>query len=728
MARRGSPVDTTILLLLCATLGTSACARPLASPIARGGDGTSAASPESMPRRAPTSHVLEAYGRLPLHFEENQGQAHPSVRFLARTERGVVGLTPTGLVLGTSDGPVRLTFVTAAAPPRIEAADPLPGRVNHYRGTDRSRWWTGIATYARVRYEAVYPGIDVVVYGNQRRLEYDFVVAPGGDPGAIRVRVEGADAVALAGDDLVIHRGRQTIMQQAPVIYQERSGDREPVRGRYVLRGRDLGVAVEAHDRSRPLVIDPVIEYAAKIGPATARAIAVDAAGSAHVTGEATGSDGYPLVNPAFDPNHCCLPDIVVTKLTPNGDALVYSTFIGTQGPDAATGIAVDSTGNAWVTGWAGSPGIGSHCDFPTTPGAVMPAFCHGSDSSAGVIAKFSPTGALLYATYLGGIDTGVETLPSGACVQTRIRGLAVDGADNVYVVGGTQTVDFPTTPGAHQTARAAGPTGDYCHGDSAAFVTKLTSAGALAYSTYLDAFLRAEAATAVTVDAEGKAYVAGFSNSIAGSPGAVSSPPFPVKARLTPSKSDEGGFVVKLDKKGVPVHGTVIGPTPVSIDLGPDGSTYVAGAAPTDFATVNAVQPTPPGGRDGFAARLKGSGKGYVWSTYVGGSGNDVINGIAAGPDGNAWLVGSSDSSDFPTKDATIPKTSAIEVVVLQLSANGALLFGTPVGGGEGADVAMDSAGSAYLTGTGTEDFPTTPGAYASPTAGLFVVKYAAE
>ena len=672
------------------------------------------------PLRTPTSQILEAYGRLPLYFEENRGQADPAVRFLARAEGGAIALTREGLALGLEDGTVRLTFAGAATP-TVEAVEPLPGRVNYYIGRDRSQWRTDIPTYGRVRYARVYAGVDVVVYGNRRQLEYDFVVAPGADPRAIRVRVDGADALELRDGDLVIRRGARTIVQQAPVIFQERDGRREPVTGRYVLRGRDVAFAVGAYDRSRPLIIDPVIVYAAKVGPADAKGIAVDGAGSAIITGESNASAGYPQVNPAFGPKHVGFADFVVTKLTPAGDALVYSTFIGSFGPDTARSIAVDSAGNAWVAGYCGGLGGTSTCgDFPTTPGAVNttgPA--GGSDSSAGVLAKFSPTGSLLYSTFLTGTSTGAQSLPSGACKQTRIHGIAVDAADSVYAVGYTQTIDYPTTAGAYQTSRAAGPSGDYCHGDTAAVVTKLTSGGALAYSTYLDAVARDDRATAVAVDTAGNAYVTGFGDDIS-PPGTTSAPPFTVTATLTASGTQEGGYVVKLNATSFPTQATIIGPTPVAIDVGADGSAYVTGQGTAELVTVNAFQPT---GSGGFAARINPAGTAYMWSTYVGGQ----LTGLALDAGGNAWLVGSSASTSFPTKDPIMPKTSATEVVVVQLSATGTLLFGSPVATGTGAGIAVDLATNVYLTGNGTSPSIPTPGAFNHSSGNLFVMKLGA-
>lgn len=718
MAGRGWAVRTVVVVLLAAAGAVSACATPVVIA----------------PRGPSTSDLLDAFGRLPLHFEENQGQAEAAVRFIARTENGLVGLTPRGLSLVADGEAVHLAFAGGVPAPRLEALETLPGRVNYYRGADAGQWRTDIPTFARVRYQGVYPGVDVVVYGNRRRLEYDFVVAPGADPDRIRVRVEGADSLTLdAAGDLLIRRGSRTVVQHAPVIYQERDGRREAVAGRYAVRGRDVTFALGPYDRTRPLVIDPVIAYATRVGQGTGRAIAVDTAGNVYVAGESTGTALYPQVNAAFGPAHCCFPDIVVTKLNATGTALIYSTYIGTFGHDRLHGIAVDSVGNAWIVGQAGPMGSGT---FPTTANALVKTFGSGSDSTAGVAAKFSPTGALLYSTYLTGTSTGFASLPSGACMVSSANAVAVDASNKAYVVGSTATINFPTTPGAFQTARAAGPNADYCHGDTAAFVTVFNADTSVAYSTYLDAAGGGDNAVSVDVGTSGHAYVGGATSNVP--------PPFPITTNLTSNGSTTGGYVVKLDPTSHPAWAALVGPMPDALVLGPDGSMYFSGTVflgggapspPPPLKTVNAIKTTPSGLTEGFAARINAAGTAYVWATWLGGAtdggsaGGEAVNGIAVDAEGAAWLTGFSPAADFPQKDATRVKQAAVEAVVVKLSAAGALLFSSFLGDGHGFAITTDPTGNVYLTGDAAADFPTTPGVFkTTPSAGgndLFVLKY---
>jgi hypothetical protein len=706
MARRGWP----LFVLLFSSLFLGAC-------VGRSTTGGSA-SPATTPLRAPTAQILEAYGRVPLHFEENQGQAADDVRYLARTRGGVIALTSGGFAVAVDESAVRLSFAGARPTPPMHALDALPGRVNYYLGPDPSQWRTNVPTYGRVRYEAVYPGVDVVVYGNQQRLEYDFVVAPGADPRGIRVRVDGADAVELDGaGDLTIRRGDRTIVQHAPVVYQERDGRRESVDGRYVVRGREITFALGAYDRTRPLIIDPVVVYATRIGVGFVSAIAVDGAGHAYITGSA-GTSGYPVVN-GNPHNVLGKPDIFVTKMSPAGNSLVFSTFIGGGGPERATGIAVDAAGNAWVSGVAGPDRADG---FPTTPDALMPtAINTSSEGTSGIVFRMSPTGTLLYSTYLMGTAAGTGGV-SGSCYQGSANGVAIDAAGNAYVAGYTTTTNFPMTAGAYQTAPASPPQFNSCP-DAKGYVVEFTTAHVLGYSTYLDT-TESDAATGVAVSADGNAFVSGFTNG--------GGAPFTITTNLATGPTN--AWIVKLDAASLPVWATKIGPSPEGMAVGADGTLYVAGAigaGPDTFSTVNAFQPTANGGGDGFAARLNASGTAYLWSTYIGGTAGDGMSGVAVAADGSAWVGGATQSSDFPTKDPVRLDGSAAnpEVVLVRLSATGTLLFGTYLGEGSSDGLAIDGAGSVYLTGLALGDFPMTPGAWkTTPTGGgldVFVLKF---
>src|SRR2546425_5612407 len=292
-----------------------------------------------------------------------------------------------------------MTFAGANPMPRLAGLRELPGKANYFIGNDPTKWRTNVSTYAKVRYDDLYPGIDLVYYGNQRQLEYDFVVRPGANPSRIVLGVRGADRLEVdAQGDLVLHTAVGPIRERKPVIYQEIDGDRKEIPGAYVLTGRhQVGFRVAAYDASQPLVIDPVLVYSTYLGGSgldQGFGIAVDASGNAYVTG-LTASTDFPTTTGAFRTTSGGSQDVFVTKLNPAGSALVYSTYIGGSGDDGGFGISVDALGNAYVTGFTTST------NFPTTPGAFQTSF---SGWSRGFVTKLNPTGTGLgYSSYLGG-------------------------------------------------------------------------------------------------------------------------------------------------------------------------------------------------------------------------------------------------------------------------------------------------------------------------------------
>jgi hypothetical protein len=325
------------------------------------------AATASEPSAVMKAEIDSNYGKLPLSFEANQGQTDSQVKFLARGRGYDLFLTPTEAILSLakpqayvetaapsspeSRAVLAMQFLGADPEPRVTGKDALPGRVNYLRGNDPAHWQTQIPTYAKVACESIYPGVDLVYYGNQGRLEYDFVVAPGADSGVIKLVFRGADRIEIsAAGELVLSTASGDIRMHAPVIYQETAGVRTAVAGGYVLKEtQEVSFAVAAYDTSRPLVIDPVLVYSTYLGVAeedVGRGIAVDDRGNAYVTG--TGAFNF----------------VFVAKLTPNGRQLLYSTFFGgSDGPNGGSGIAVDDHGNAYVTGFAGSTNF-----RPSTP------------------------------------------------------------------------------------------------------------------------------------------------------------------------------------------------------------------------------------------------------------------------------------------------------------------------------------------------------------------------
>src|SRR5882762_7564910 len=414
----------------------------------------------ALPAAAATdARLCESYGKLPLHFEANRGQTHKDVRFLSRAPGYSLYLTAGEAVMvlskpiadakrdargtperGDVQTPVKavalhMRLVGAASKPSVSGLDELTGKANYFIGKDPKKWRTNVPTYAKVQYENIYPGIDLVYYGNQRQLEYDFVVAPGADPKKIVLGFKGADRLEIdAQGELVLHAAGGDIRQHKPIIYQEIDGVRYDIAGGYVRKGASrVGFEVAAYDTNRPLVIDPMLSYSTYVGGSgndVGRGIAVDAEGSAYIVG-VTDSIDFPTTPGALQPqvvsggNH-----LFVTKLNPTGSALVYSTYLGGSNPnDRPFSIAVDANGSAYLTGSTFS------ADFPATAGAFQPTFEGPSGTTDAFVTKLDPTGsALVYSTYLGG-----SAVPDSF---DRGTGIAVDVAGNAYVAGATTSRD----------------------------------------------------------------------------------------------------------------------------------------------------------------------------------------------------------------------------------------------------------------------------------------------
>ena len=639
---------------------------------------------------------------LSLSFEPNQGQTDPAVDFLSRGPGYTVFLSPTEAVLSLSSqaspAVVRMTLVGANPEARAAAAEPLPGKVNYLTGSDPSRWHTGIPTYAKASYRDVYRGVDVVYYGNERQLEYDFVVHPGASPAAIGLRFDGADRVEIATDgELVLHTAAGVVRNGRPRIYQLAGGRREVVPGSYVLDDRSqVGFAVGPYDASRPLVIDPTLVYSTYLGTAASqqsedlRAIAVDRLGNAYVTGQS--SAYFPTTSGAADPTNNGFNDVVVTKFNPIGRILLYSTYIGGSQSDTGKGIAVDAAGAAYVTGGTDSP------DFPTSPGA----FDTTRAANDAFVFKLNPSGSGIdYSTYLGG------RFSESTLEATRI---AVDSTGSAYVTGETGSPDFPTTPGAFDTTY---------NGDNEVFVTRLNPSGtALIYSTFLGGSSW-DSSAGIALDTAGNVYVVGITGS----------PNFPVTPlafdRILDGTRD--GFLAKLDGAGSLVYATFLGgsvlETARSVAVDSAGNAYVVGdTSSPDFPTTAGVHDTSLNGQvyDGFVSKLNPQGSALLYSTFLGGSGVDRVNGVALDADDNAYLIGDTESADFPTAR---PLQAAYgggftDAFVAKMNQGGsALIYSTYVGGtftDEGRAIAVDASRNAYAAGTtASSNFPTTLGSF---------------
>jgi hypothetical protein len=673
---------------------------------------------------ADRSHWSEVYGRLPLSFEANNGQTDSRVKFTSRGRDYALFLTRNEAVLelpagkskletgnskmGFTDARVLQMELKGANPQaRVEGIDELPGKSNYFIGNQPSQWRTGIANYARVRYEEVYPGVDLVFYGNQGRLEYDFVARPGADPRAIALEVQGAEPVSLdpSGNLVLESAGRQVIFDR-PTLYQTGANGRTPVKGGYTLGPlraglREVRFQVGDYDRSRSLVIDPSLTYSTYLGGSDndqANGITVDSAGNAYITGQ-TFSSNFPVqapeqgtCAPADDPSAVCgsstgKSDVFVSKINAGGTALVYSTYLGGSFLDFGVAIAVDPSGNSYVTGETTSTDFPTKNPFQSTGNTLGDAF----------VTEFNSAGsALIYSSYLGGTGTTVG------------QGIVADSSGDAYVVGTTNATGFPAV-GAYQAAN---------QGDSDAFVTKIAPSGtSIQYSTYLGGAGN-DVGNAIAVGAGGNAYVTGqtMSNN------------FPT---LNAYQASYGGlgdaFVTKLNIPSTAggaitlAYSTYLGGTNADeaygIALDSSVDVYVTGAtSSSDFPTASSYQATLPGGtgQHAFVSKLSPTGTTLMYSTYLGGSGSDTARGISVDPTGVAHVVGFTTSSNFPTANP-IQNTYAgnTDAFLTRLNSMGCgLAFSTYLGGkstDEGLAVTADSAGNSYLAGyTGSNDFPT--------------------
>ena len=570
----------------------------------------------------PLAAASNTYGKLPLSFEPNQGQTDARVEFLARASGYTLFVTAEEAVFAGCDGSVeRMKLLGANPKPRLDPLDKQPGISNYFIGNDPSKWRANIPNYGRVALRGVYPGIDLVFYGNERQLEYDWVIAPGANPKRIHVQWEGPSQVTKnASGDLVLSAA---LVQHKPVVLQEG----KQIEGGYVVHGREVAFDLATYDAKKPLVIDPVLVYSTYLGGSgqdEGYGIALDASGSVYVT-RVTYSVNFPTT-PAQGSFGLggIIGDAFVTKINAAGSAVLYSTYLGGFSKDSGTGITVDAAGNAYVTGYTGST------NFPTVNPLQMSN--GGSLSNDAFVTKINAEGsALIYSTYLGGNlnDFG--------------QGIAVDGVGNAYVTGYTLSANFPL----RNPLQSSFGGGGVQRGGGDAFVTKIDAAGSAVYSTYLGGGGN-DFAYGIAVDGAGNAYVTGATDSI-------------------------------------------------------------------DFPTASPIQASWGGFTDAFVTKINAAGSAFVYSTYLGGSGDDSGQGIAVDGIGNAYVTGNTSSTNFPTADPLQISNNAgfLDVFVTKINpAGSALVYSTSLGGGSsdfGTVIAVNGAGTTYVTGyTFSANFPT--------------------
>jgi len=724
----------------------------------------------SNPGGASTPRKLDL-SQLPLIFEPNQGQTDPQVRFLARGTG--YGLFLSGdqavLALGRhSKNPViRMKMAGSNPDALVSGDDQLPGKSNYLIGNDPVHWHRDIPQFARVRYRNVYPGIDLVYYGKQQQLEYDFEIAPYADPRKISFQFEGSAKPALdRSGDLVVAAGHEEIRLKAPRVYQAEGDSKQPVAGRFVMRpDGKVGFVVASYDHSRSLVIDPVLAFSTYFGgsndescslitasptpPSGCPAVALDASSNIYLAGSTTSVDfpitPQPTTAPppaAFQPAIATAPDVFVTKLNSAGTAIIFSTYLGGNGADTSAGVAVDSAFNVIVAGTTTSS------NFPVNSSAFQ-----GTPASAGAhafVTKLDATGhSLLYSTYLSG--NGVESA----------RGLAVDFKDKIYVIGTTTSTNapdathsFPATLGALQVASL---------GTSQFFVSKidpvLIGFPSLVYSTYFGGGSPLNGLTlggGIAVDANANVYITGGTNFqhtgsattdfpiVNAYQGCLDTPPPTTPPTTTPNCATNvtapDAFIAKLNPAAASgsqlLYSSYLGGTGddvgfgISVDSGL--SAYITGStSSTDFTLptgTTAFQGTNAGGTDAFVGKFGNPCTGsscttttvpLTYFTYLGGAGTDVGLSIAVDSLQGARVAGFTNSANFPVPNN--PVQAALSGLVdgfaarIDTTAASSLSlghYGTYLGG-SGNDyatsIATDAQGNSYVVGeTGSPNFPT--------------------
>jgi uncharacterized repeat protein (TIGR03803 family) len=682
---------------------------------------------------------------LPLSFEPNLGQAERQVKFLSRGSGYKLFLTADQAVLllekSAPNQEIRKPKLGGEQPDDLSIGSAIPtrnffpmreqeqprdqsvlamrlvgtnrttaatglaelsGRSNYFIGKDPTNWRTNVPNYAKVKYENIYPGIDLLYYGNQGLLEYDFVVAPGVDPGRIELafKAQGQQRTKAYrpklddNGDLVINVDGREVRFRKPFVYQPASklGSQTPIEGRYVLRANNqIGFDLGHYDRSKPVVIDPVLAYSSYLGGNgydSGFGVAVDASGNILVVGT-TASTNFPTAN-AFQSLNAGGTDVFVTKLNPSGTSLIYSTYLGGKANDNCEALALDSSGNAYITGFTKSP------DFPTK------SKIQGKKGAENIfLSKLDPTGNLVSSTYYGGSK------------NDEAFGIAVDSS-GVYVVGNTTSPDYPTK-NPFQALNAS---------NNDAFLTKFTTDGAsVLYSTFLGGAGGGTHAYSVAVDSVQSPYVTG--NTVSTS--------FPLMNPFQNQNTASADvFLTKFTPAGnALVYSTYLGGSNTqsagSVAVDSSGNAYVAGGtASSDFPTQNPLQANLAGNYDAFVTKFNSSGTALVYSTYIGGRANDFGDAIAVDSLGNAYVAGYVLSMNFPTTPNAFQPTSGgnFDAFVLELNSAGSGLIYSSYLGGAGVDAAdaitLDSSGNVLVTGVeASTNFPVTSNAFQSTYAG---------
>ncbi len=670
--------------------------------------------------------VMNNLNNMQMTFIRNNGQMNSKVKYYTAGKNFGVYFTQNEVALrfikdktkdmneNSKEGVLKLRFIDANPKVKIEGLVKGTGKVNYMKGTDPKKWYTDVPVYEKVIYKELWQGIDLVFYGGKDRLKYEFTVHPKGDVKDIQVKYEGAEDISIdESGDLLIHNELGTLRDEHPISYQEIKGQKVSVDSKFILNHHKSTVGFEIEKGYNPnniIVIDPGLIYSTYLGGTNsdqAFGIAIDTTGSAYVTTQTFSTD-FPTTAGVFQPTFGGgTEDVAVTKLNSTGTGLIYSTYLGGNARDISNHIAVDNAGNAYVTGSTNST------NFPTTPGAFQTVLAGIRDA---FITKLNATGtALVYSTYLGGsgpLDIGI--------------GITIDNVGNAYVTGETDSTNFPTTPGAFQTVLA---------GIRDAFVTKLNATGsALIYSTYLGGS-GIDNGEGISVNTTGNAYVTGGTRSTN----------FPTSAGAfqTSLSGSQSAFVTALNTTGTAlVYSTYLGGNGLDsargIAVDNAGNAHVTGSTnSTNFPTTpGAFQPTLAGERDVFVTKLNAAGNALIFSTYLGGSNFDEGIGIDLDISGNVYITGETNSTNFPIISGAVQPSleGPRDAFISKFNSSASLIYSTYLGGNgddRGLSIAADNDGNAYVTGsTNSTNFPTSPsypGAFQPTLAGntdAFVTK----
>ena len=654
-------------------------------------------------RPAPHGRLIDLFGKLPLSFEANKGQADPRVRYLSRGTRHTLFLTDSGAVLAwrappsptagpATAGALRMRLHGSNPRARAEGAEPLATRSHYLTGNEPSRWRTAVPHYGKVRYREVYPGIDLVFHGSRRQLEFDFVVAPGARLEDIRMGFEGAERLELdAQGNLIATTAGGEVVIHAPLVLQPAAAPDKALEGRFVLRkDRQIGFEVAGYDGGETLVIDPVLSFSTFFGGTDSEetnesaGIAVGEDGSLYIAGTTLSFD-LPTLDP-FQESLAGGADSFVAKLDLVNATIVYTTYLGGSDEESSRSLAVDAAGSATVVGNTAS------ADFPTV-NALQPALGGGVDA---FVVKLDPTGSsLYYATYLGG------------SALDDAHGVSLDALGNAYVLGTTASMDFPT----------ASPLQPANAGGLDVFVAKLNPTGStLIYSTYLGGTGN-DSGSDIATDPSGAVYGTGTTRSA----------DFPTVNAFQSVYGGEGAFmlgdafVFKLTVDGSTLaYSSYLGGSGddvgQSIAVDTLGNAHVSGATSSlDLPTVNPLQGAHAGGFfDSLVAKFDTTGLSPVYVTYLGASGAEFGHGIDVDSLGNAYVAGHTNSPDYPLVGAFQTTIGGgTDGFISKLNAIGsAMVFSSFLGGvaeDRGLAIAVGSADDAYVTGdTESFDFPT--------------------